>query len=464
MSRKMFAEIFEKFADQRPIAVLGKMSVHAIFSNEMIDRIFVETSKSQYTKELAFSACARLLGEVALLGTSSVNSAYKRLDASIAVSISAVYQKLRNVEPAVCQALVEVPAAKAVALVYRLKSARKQPIAGYKLRIIDGNYLARSERRIKELRDSNVASIPGMSMVVYDYATELITELRVDEDGHANERKLTPALWDIAQEGDLFLADRLYCTYSVIDILNQRKSKFLIRHHGLIPLHFLGPEVKGCSRCKTGKVSFRKVELKANRCVTAITITRDKPTKDGKSQVVLLTNIEVTKELAVQLADLYLKRWKIEEAFRQLTEYLSCEVRALGYPRAALLAFSLAITAYNCLRCIKAAVANHFGTEETDEKLSMFYVGQELKQTMGGLEVAIDNGYWKQYESMSIEELAENMKHVAKRIRFERYQKSPRSPKKKKIPVKRKSHIHAATADILAVRKTNNIKKTRISK
>ncbi len=460
----MFAEIFEKFVARRPVATLGMISVHAIFSDETIDRIFEETSMSQYTKELTFSTCARLLGEVALLGTSSVNSAYKRLDDTIPVSISAVYQKLRNVEPVVCQALVEAPAAKAASLIKHLKATRQEPIAGYKLRVIDGNYLARSERRIKELRDSNVASIPGMSMAVYDYATDLISALRVDEDGHANERKLTPALSEIAQEGDLFLADRLYCTYFVIDTLTARKSKFLIRHHASVPLNFTDREVKGCGRCKTGKVSYQKVELKDGRCVTAIIVTRDKPTKEGKSQIVLLTNMEVTKELAVQLANLYLKRWKIEEAFRQLTDYLSCEVRALGYPRAALLAFSLAITAYNCLRCIKAAIANRFGTEEVDENLSMFYVGQELKQSMDGLEVAVESDFWKQFETMTIAELAASMKQVADSIRLERYNKSKRGPKKKKIPVKRKSHVHSATADILAERKKTKSKKSRVSK
>jgi hypothetical protein len=454
MSRTIFAEIFEKFAIKRPVALLGKMTVHAIFSNEAIDQIFEENSKSQYTKQLAFSTCARLLGEVALFGTSSINAACKKFDSSIPVSISAVYQKLRNVEPAVCQALVETPAAKAALLIHQLNAARNEPIPGYRLRVIDGNYLARSERRIKELRDSNVASIPGMSMAVYDYATDLISALRVDEDGHANERKLTPALAEIAQQGDLFLADRLYLTYNVIDTLCQRGSKYLIRHHASIPLHLTGREVKGCGRCKTGKVSYQGVELKDGRCMTAIIVTRDKPTKEGKSKVVLLTNLEVTKELALQLADLYLKRWKIEESFRQLTQYLSCEIRALGYPRASLLAFSLAVTAYNCLRCVKAAISNRFGTSEVDENLSMFYVGEELKQTIAGLEVVLDSDYWQSYETIPIPELAASMKQVAKHINFERYRKSKRGPKKKKLPVKRKSHVHSATADILAKRKT----------
>ena len=313
MSGTMFAEMFKKFSSRRPMATLGMISVRAVFSDQTIDKIFEVSSSRQYTKELAFSSCARLLGEVALLGTSSVSTAYKKVDETISVSLSAVYQKLRNVEPQVCEALVCGTANRATKLINHLNATREEPIAGFKLRVIDGNYLARSERRIKELRDSNVASIPGMSMAVYDYGTDLISELRVDEDGHTNERKLTPALADIAQEDDLFLADRLYCTYTVIDTLTARNSKYLIRLHGSMPTHPDGPEVKGCGRCKTGKVSYQKVTLKDGRVATVIIITRDKPTKDGKSQVILLTNLEVTKALALQLADPYLSGGRLKK-------------------------------------------------------------------------------------------------------------------------------------------------------
>ena len=97
-------------------------------------------------------------------------------------------------------------------------------------------------------------------------------------------------------------------------------------------------------------------------------------------------------------------------------------------------------------------MANRFGPEYVDENLSMFYVGQELKQTIGGMEVAIDSEYWTQFETMSIAELASVMRAVSENIHFASYQKSKRSPKKK-IPVKRKSHVHAATQDILQQRK-----------
>ena len=453
MSGKMSEEVFEKFAIASPMATLGMIAARAIFSSRQLDKIFQDASSRQYTKNVAFSTCAKLLGEVALLGTPSVNNAYNRVNAEIPVSISAIYQKLRNVEPKVCEALVGVTAAKATKLIHTLKATRQEPIPGYRLRVIDGNYLGRSERRIKELRDSKVASLPGMSVAVYDYATELISALLVDEDGHANERKLTPGLAQIVQEDDLIMADRLYCTYNMIDMLTEREAKFLIRHHGSIPIDIDGHKKNACGRCETGKVTYKQIELKDQRTVTAIVITRDKPLKSGKSQVVLFTNLLVSKELAVSLANLYLKRWKVEEAFRQLTEYLSCEVRTLGYPRAALFAYSLAVTAYNCLRCVKAAAVNRFGTDFVDTNLSMYNVGQELKRTIPGMEIILGSDYWSRFDGMPLKALSSCMVEVAKNIRIACYQKSPRGKKKKKIPVKRQSHVHAATNDILVQRK-----------
>jgi hypothetical protein len=453
MHSNVYAELFKKFANNRPMATLGLISVRTIFSDSAIDDIFNETADTQYTKEIAFSLVANLLGSVALYGAPSINSAYQKVSPMVPVSLSALYQKLRNTEPKVCEVLVRRPAQRADQLIRQLKAVREEPIDGYRLRIIDGNYLARTQRRILELRNSTVSSLPGMSIAVYDYATDLITDLRVDENGHTNERKLTPSLYDVVNENDLFVADSLYCTYPNIDMFVELGAKYLIRHHSSIPLEYAGTKV-ACGRCKTGKVFYQTVEMKDGRKATAIIIHRDRPGKDGKKVIVLLTNLKVTKKLAVKLANLYLKRWKIEEAFRQLTEYLSCEVKTLGYPRAALLAFSLAVSAYNCLRCIKAAVAANFGVEEVDENLSMYCVGLELKQATDGMLVVLDAEFWNQFETMSIPAIAKQMKRIASLVDFNRYRKSPRSPKKKKPPLKRQKHVHTATADILAKRQT----------
>jgi hypothetical protein len=41
-------------------------------------------------------------------------------------------------------------------------------VSGYRLRIVDGNHLPASEKRLKPLRSFRGAALPGHTMVVYD--------------------------------------------------------------------------------------------------------------------------------------------------------------------------------------------------------------------------------------------------------------------------------------------------------
>jgi IS4 transposase len=52
---------------------------------------------------------------------------------------------------------------------------------------------------------------------------------------------------------------------------------------------------------------------------------------------------------------MYRKRWKLETLFQVLTENLCCEINTLGYPKAALFTFCIALVAYNVLSAVKAA-------------------------------------------------------------------------------------------------------------
>lgn len=77
----------------------------------------------------------------------------------------------------------------------------------------------------------------------------------------------------------------------------------------------------------------------------------------------LLTNLPSRAFPATKVADLYRRRWTIEGMFQRLESTLHSEVHSLGYPRAALLAFGVAVLAYNVLSVLKAAVqAEHAST------------------------------------------------------------------------------------------------------
>ena len=446
----MVASFLDHFAKVRPMSAMAQVCIENLFGAATIDKIFQDTADEQYTRSLLFSTTTDLLVQVSMFGQPSVSHAFQKFQAGIPVSITSVYNKLQNVEPAVCEALVARPAARAALLLQELGPLRPQPIDGYFLKIADGNVLGRSEERLKELRESNAAALPGMSVVLYDYASQLIPYLKVCVDAHTSECKLMPDLAAQLEAKDLLMADRNFCVLSFFVQVAERKASFLIRHHARLKLNYLGKR-KRAGRCQTGTVFHQEVQVSDGNKYKAIIVERDTPMKGGGKTVIMLTDLSLTKLRATQLADLYLKRWRIEEAFRQLTEYLSCEVKALCYPKAALLAFSLAVMAYNCLICVKGALASRFGWEKIDRDLSMYYMAWEVKLSSDGARAFIPEAEWELIRSMNAKDLAATLKRMAGYVKWECYQKSPRGPKKPKVRPRRTT-AHQSTAKILAAR------------
>src|SRR4029434_936744 len=57
----------------------------------------------------------------------------------------------------------------------------------------------------------------------------------------------------------------------------------------------------------------------------------------------ILTNLPLRKASAKRVARLYRKRWTLETAFQHLEAYFHSEINTLGYPKAALFGFCLAL-------------------------------------------------------------------------------------------------------------------------
>jgi hypothetical protein len=453
MPRAVLSEVMQRFVSQRPVAVMVRSVLEKQFSDQFFETTFEEIAQEQYTHELAFSTCARLVSQVTLGQAQSVHAAFVKERETIPVSVASLYEKLQHVEPRVCEGLVQRSAVALNEVIMRL-DRRAEPIPKYRLRILDGNVLASSEQRLKELRGTATAALPGRTLALYEYATGLLSVLVACEDGQTSERRLVTPLLDHLTKGDLLMTDRNFCTAVFLQELQERTVGFLIRHHAGLSLTFLG-KTRSRGRCKTGKVSEQPVRLKCGLACRAIIIQRDKPLKDGGRRVTLLTNMPSRDASARRLADLYLQRWTIEEAFRQLTEYLACEVRTLGYPKAALFAFSLAVLAYNTLRCVQAALnAAH---PDQKNQWSAFYLASEVKTTFEGLLVAVPAEEWKPVADMTNAELAAFLKGVAENAKPERYSKHQRGPKKT-MPRKKVKSRHVSTAKLLQQRKATQQK------
>jgi hypothetical protein len=164
--------------------------------------------------------------------------------------------------------------------------------------------------------------------------------------------------------------------------------------------------------------------------------------------------VPVTDAKAKVIADLYRKRWTIETAFQELEATLEGEVNTLGYPKAALLAFCVALVAYNVLSTVKAALRSVHGEPVVAEEVSGYFVAEEVTMTHRGMMIAIPEDEWVEFRDLGPVALAAVLVDWARAVRLSAYRKHPRGPKKP--PPKKQSGAkikHVATAKVLAARK-----------
>jgi hypothetical protein len=149
------------------------------------------------------------------------------------------------------------------------------------------------------------------------------------------------------------------------------------------------------------------------------------------------------------------RRWTIETMFQELTCTLTCEIKTLGYPKAALFGFCLALLAYHAMAVVKAALRRVHGAEPVERNLSGYYLSLELSQTYAGMMVAIPPGHWKIFRGLVPTKMVKLLRALAKNAMLSRYQKHPRGPKRPPLKMDRyKNGGHVATAKLLARRLT----------
>jgi hypothetical protein len=452
----MFGRLFQPFVAQRPVCVMARCVLENLLNPQRIDTLFERTAKVQYTRELLFSAVVDLMGQVVLGLQPSIHAAYQAQAQTLGVSDQAVYDKLNHVELGVAAELVRDSARQAAGVIDALHAGRPALLPGYRTKILDGNHLSASEHRIEELRGTWAAPLPGKILVVLEPQRMLVHDVFLCQDGQAQERSLLDQVLRTVQAGDLWIGDRNFCTLGFMGGIDARAAAFVIRQHGQLKGELLGkPRPRG--RTRTGKVfeqPLRVTDARGNtRILRRITVELKKPTRDGDWTLHVLTNLPAREVTAAQVAELYARRWTIETMFQELTCTLTCEIKTLGYPKAALFGFCLALLAYHAMSVVKAALCRVHGAEPVERNLSGYYLALELAQTYPGMMVAIPSSHWTIFRELAPLKMAQLLQMLAGNVILRRYQKHPRGPKK---PSPKKSRYrngrHVSTAKLLAGR------------
>lgn len=427
----MLSAAFEPFVRQGPAAVMFRLIAERVLSPARLEALFAAAARRQRPSEALFSTCVDVLGLVVAGQSKSVRAAYLRRRAKTAVGIRALYDKLAGIETNVSERFVATTAAQLAELRDALGPPRTPLLAGYEVRVVDGNYLAGTQHRPAPLRGRREAVLPGLALAIYDPERRLVRDVLLSTDGHLNERTLLPRLLERIIPGQCWIADRNFATHDFLAGIVARGATFVVRQHGQTRGTPLGPaEPRG--RTATGALEEERLRLTTASGpldLRRITLTLDAPNRNADREVKILTNLPATVS-AAQVAELYHARWRIEAAFMHLATALRSEVDTLAYPEAALFGFAIGLVLYDILRTLEAALRAAHPRVAAERLFSLYYLGEEIAEVTRGMLIAIDAQHWRAAAALDDAAWRAQLSAVARSVDVKLYFTEPRRKKK----------------------------------
>jgi len=449
----MLGKVFERFENNAPVAVMVRGILERILGPDALNALYDRVVDKQYTRELLFSSVFQLMNLVVCKIKPSIHAAYQDHQEEIETSITAVYDKLNRMDTVTSRALVGETAGQMGEAVRGMNGTCTPWLPGYRVKVLDGNCIEATEHRIKALRGIRSGALPGKSLVIYEPELEMATEVFPCEDGHAQERSLLSEVLPTLVARDTLIMDRNFCVRDFLHAIHAREAYFICRQHQGLPWEPDGQE-RFVGRGDSGAIYEQWVRVSDSdgntRRFRRIRVILKKATRNGDKDLYLLTNLSKTAAHAKQIAQLYRKRWSIETAFQELEAHLHSEINSLGYPKAALFGFCVALVAYNVLAVVKAALRSVHGEDKIANEVSGYYLAGHLGRTYDGMMIAVPHEEWSIFQTMSTDTYIRTLQQLAHNVNLAKFKKHKRGPKKPRPTQSRDSkRPHVSTAKLL---------------
>jgi hypothetical protein len=450
----VLSDVFEKFARAHPVAVMARALMERALEPKSVDALFRKHANRQYEKELLFSTMVDVMALVVCRMQPSVSKAYAAMREQIPVSLTALYAKIDGVEVGTSEALVAHSAAQLRPIAEELGAPNEPWLEGYRVKVLDGNHLAATERRLSVLQDCAAGPLPGLALVVMEPETGLVTQVVGCEDGHAQERSLVERVTAAVQPEEVYIADRNFCTAKMLNGVADRGGFFVIRQHAQVSvvsegrLHARGRSDSGALFEQSVTLRLDDREVKVRRIVLRL----DAGTRDGDTEMAILTNLPANVK-AVTIAGLYRRRWTIESLFARVERNLHSELASLGYPGAAVFGFAVALVASNIFAVVhavlEAAQKRHEDKAVAEMPLSEFSIVEDIRTVQPGMKVMLDETQWRPFRHEPAPRFAKLLLRWTQHVDWRNFRKAVRGPKVRRERTRFRDTPHVSTAKLL---------------
>jgi IS4 transposase len=272
--------------------------------------------------------------------------------------VVAVYDQLTGIETQTSAGMVRYIASEAAGIIRAMGGMNPPWLPGYPVKVLDGNGIEGTDHRLQVLREMKAGALPGKALVVFDPETDLASDVFPCEDAYVQERALLDQVLETVQPMEVWIADRNFCVQDFLQGIHEKGAYFVIRQHQKMPYQSWS-DAGFVGNSETGAVFEHPVQLRSSDGKTyrarRMVIRLNNPTRDGAKEIAIFTNLLREVADALNIAELYRKRWGIETAFQRLEKYFHSEINTLGYPKAASFGFCLALVAFNGYAVVMAA-------------------------------------------------------------------------------------------------------------
>ena len=181
-----------------------------------------------------------------------------------------------------------------------------------------------------------------------------------------HDARAAQRLLGLVEEGDLILADRAFCSYELFTRIKARGAECLMRLHQarhrkldwrrgkkVSPFERLITWRKPVKQSKTSELSAEEWDALPEK-ITVRYIKMGYEDRAGEKQmmVVVSTLLDPQEHDAMELIDLYARRWEIEVKFRDVKTTLGMEEFAVKSPAMAHKTLLMMMISYNLLRSL----------------------------------------------------------------------------------------------------------------
>lgn len=356
-----------------------------VLNDALLDSIFERCRGRCYEDELRFPGFVRLVRDALLRHDGSGHKLFIELERKQAnpVDESSFYRKLAHTPVEVSRALLRECS-------MRLRPLMPQDVCqlpacfdGFVVLAGDGKKIKNAAKRLKPTRGYSGKLLGAKALVALDVRSGLALAMSDSLDGESNDVPLLPALLEqlreVIDQPMLSIWDRQFGDTGTLEVLCRRAGDaYIVRLRKKLSF---AAESREESYDAQGRKILDEIGLlgtgKKARRVRRITLLRG----DDEDDVQVVTNLlDQERYSALDVLELYRRRWGIEQVFQQVTETFSLQHLIGCAPQAILLQFAICLLLYNLMQVVRAYVAED--GRVLASAVSMFYLFDDTQQEL----------------------------------------------------------------------------------